>query len=167
MILLSSWIHFISADLKMSCVIVMPSHMHKYSMCANFYPFHFEFWKLCIMLIVYSVISLCGVLTKWWRIFFCYRRINALHVTDILFLYGEDFRQHSYNMRMEAAQLFVTSIHKPSRTRLTPVRVKQLYRIEDIPGLISNNLEYRYKYLTEACKRVLLFTCTCICTVWC
>ena len=58
-------------------------------------------------------------------------------------------------MRMEAAQLFVTSIHKPSRTRLTPVRVKQLYRIEDIPGLISNNLEYRYKYLTKAYKQVL------------
>ena len=71
-------------------------------------------------------------------------------------------------MRMEAAQLFVTSIHKPSRTRLTPVRVKQLYRIEDIPGLISNNLEYRYKFslkrVSEFCF-VLLFICTCICTV--
>lgn len=73
-----------------------------------------------------------------------YRRINALHITDVLFLYGEDFRHHSYNVRMEAAHLFVMSITKPSRTRLTPIRVKQLYRIEDIPTLISTNLGYRY-----------------------
>ena len=69
MIWLSSWIHFISADLKMSCAIFIPSPMHKY-MCANFYPCHFEFWKLCIMLIVYSVISSCGVLMKWWLYIF-------------------------------------------------------------------------------------------------
>ena len=61
--------HLIRADLKMSCVIIMPSPMHKY-MCASFYPYHFEFWKLCAMLIVYSVISLCGVLMKWWLYIF-------------------------------------------------------------------------------------------------
>ena len=53
-------------------------------------------------------------------------------------------RPYSYNSRLESARLFVTAITKTSRTRLTPIRVKQLCKIEDIPSLLSNKLDYKY-----------------------
>ncbi|XP_067947035.1 cap-specific mRNA (nucleoside-2'-O-)-methyltransferase 1-like [Watersipora subatra] len=71
------------------------------------------------------------------------KRIYALHVVDVLFLYGEDFRPYSYGARLAAAQTFVTAITKPSKTRLTPVRVKPLFKIEDLPSLLTNKLDYR------------------------
>lgn len=72
----------------------------------------------------------------------------ALHIVDVLFICGEDFRQHSYNLRMDTARLFVTAITKPSRTNLTPIRVKTLYKVEELPDILSQRCNYRSPIIT-------------------
>jgi len=67
----------------------------------------------------------------------------ALHIVDALFLYGQDYRNHSYNMRVEACTMFVNSIHRPSRKTLSPVRVKTLCRVEDLPSALHTHTSYR------------------------
>ncbi|XP_071961827.1 cap-specific mRNA (nucleoside-2'-O-)-methyltransferase 1-like [Antedon mediterranea] len=58
------------------------------------------------------------------------RRMTAIHIVDCMWLAGEDVRKKHFTERMIKAGLFVRSISKSSRKDLTPVRVKEVFRLE-------------------------------------
>ncbi|TRY88519.1 hypothetical protein DNTS_014072 [Danionella cerebrum] len=60
------------------------------------------------------------------------RRINAVHVLDALFLNGTDVRDQHFNQRIFMAEKFVKAVSKPSRPDMNPIRVKEVYRLEDL-----------------------------------
>nr|XP_061806411.1 cap-specific mRNA (nucleoside-2'-O-)-methyltransferase 1-like [Nerophis lumbriciformis] len=60
------------------------------------------------------------------------RRINAVHVMDALILNGTDVRDQHFNKRIEMAEKFVKAVAKPSRPDMNPIRVKEVYRLEEI-----------------------------------
>ncbi|KAM9778051.1 cap-specific mRNA (nucleoside-2'-O-)-methyltransferase 1 isoform X2 [Syngnathus typhle] len=60
------------------------------------------------------------------------RRINAVHVMDALVLNGTDVRDQHFNRRIEMAEKFVKAVAKPSRPDMNPIRVKEVYRLEEM-----------------------------------
>ncbi|KAF3849873.1 hypothetical protein F7725_019592 [Dissostichus mawsoni] len=60
------------------------------------------------------------------------RRINAVHVMDALILNGTDVRDRHFNQRIQMAEKFVKAVAKPSRTDMNPIRVKEVYRLEEM-----------------------------------
>ncbi|XP_075872897.1 cap-specific mRNA (nucleoside-2'-O-)-methyltransferase 1 [Nelusetta ayraudi] len=60
------------------------------------------------------------------------RRINAVHVMDALILNGTDIRDKHFNQRINMAEKFVKAVAKPSRPDMNPIRVKEVYRLEDM-----------------------------------
>ncbi|XP_068609863.1 cap-specific mRNA (nucleoside-2'-O-)-methyltransferase 1 [Brachionichthys hirsutus] len=60
------------------------------------------------------------------------RRINAVHVMDALVLNGTDVRDKHFNQRIQMAEKFVKAVAKPSRTDMNPIRVKEVYRLEEM-----------------------------------
>ncbi|XP_068199313.1 cap-specific mRNA (nucleoside-2'-O-)-methyltransferase 1 isoform X2 [Antennarius striatus] len=60
------------------------------------------------------------------------RRINAVHVMDALILNGTDVRDKHFNQRIQMAEKFVKAVAKPSRTDMNPIRVKEVYRLEEM-----------------------------------
>ncbi|XP_019729268.1 cap-specific mRNA (nucleoside-2'-O-)-methyltransferase 1 isoform X1 [Hippocampus comes] len=60
------------------------------------------------------------------------RRINAVHVMDALILNGTDVRDQHFNKRIEMAEKFVKAVAKPSRPDMNPIRVKEVYRLEEM-----------------------------------
>ncbi|XP_061667490.1 cap-specific mRNA (nucleoside-2'-O-)-methyltransferase 1 isoform X2 [Syngnathoides biaculeatus] len=60
------------------------------------------------------------------------RRINAVHVMDALILNGTDVRDLHFNKRIEMAEKFVKAVAKPSRPDMNPIRVKEVYRLEEM-----------------------------------
>ncbi|KAM6905732.1 cap-specific mRNA (nucleoside-2'-O-)-methyltransferase 1 isoform 1-T1 [Lycodopsis pacificus] len=60
------------------------------------------------------------------------RRINAVHVMDALILNGTDVREQHFNQRIQMAEKFVKAVAKPSRTDMNPIRVKEVYRLEEM-----------------------------------
>ncbi|XP_077566986.1 cap-specific mRNA (nucleoside-2'-O-)-methyltransferase 1 [Stigmatopora nigra] len=60
------------------------------------------------------------------------RRINAVHVMDALILNGTDVRDQHFNVRIKMAEKFVKAVAKPSRPDMNPIRIKEVYRLEEI-----------------------------------
>lgn len=60
------------------------------------------------------------------------RRINAVHVMDALILNGTDVRDKHFNQRIHMAEKFVKAVAKPSRPDMNPIRVKEVYRLEEM-----------------------------------
>ncbi|KAL6095979.1 cmtr1 [Pungitius sinensis] len=60
------------------------------------------------------------------------RRINAVHVMDALVLNGTDVRDQHFNQRIQMAEKFVKAVAKPSRPDMNPIRVKEVYRLEEM-----------------------------------
>ncbi|CAN9507442.1 unnamed protein product [Ophioblennius macclurei] len=60
------------------------------------------------------------------------RRINAVHVMDALILNGTDVREQHFNQRIQMAEKFVKAVAKPSRPDMNPIRVKEVYRLEEM-----------------------------------
>uniref|UniRef100_A0A4W5NFU2 Cap-specific mRNA (nucleoside-2'-O-)-methyltransferase 1 n=1 Tax=Hucho hucho TaxID=62062 RepID=A0A4W5NFU2_9TELE len=60
------------------------------------------------------------------------RRINAVHVLDALVLNGTDVRVQHFNQRIQMAEKFVRAVSKPSRPDMNPIRVKEVYRLEEM-----------------------------------
>uniref|UniRef100_A0A3Q4BLC1 Cap-specific mRNA (nucleoside-2'-O-)-methyltransferase 1 n=1 Tax=Mola mola TaxID=94237 RepID=A0A3Q4BLC1_MOLML len=60
------------------------------------------------------------------------RRINAVHVMDALVLNGTDVRHKHFNQRIQMAEKFVKAVAKPSRPDMNPIRVKEVYRLEEM-----------------------------------
>lgn len=60
------------------------------------------------------------------------RRINAVHVMDVLILNGTDVRDKHFNQRIQMAEKFVKAVAKPSRPDMNPIRVKEVYRLEEM-----------------------------------
>uniref|UniRef100_A0AAX7TQ38 Cap-specific mRNA (nucleoside-2'-O-)-methyltransferase 1 n=1 Tax=Astatotilapia calliptera TaxID=8154 RepID=A0AAX7TQ38_ASTCA len=60
------------------------------------------------------------------------RRISAVHVMDVLILNGTDVRDQHFNQRIQMADKFVKAVAKPSRPDMNPIRVKEVYRLEEM-----------------------------------
>uniref|UniRef100_A0A4W6DBK8 Cap-specific mRNA (nucleoside-2'-O-)-methyltransferase 1 n=1 Tax=Lates calcarifer TaxID=8187 RepID=A0A4W6DBK8_LATCA len=60
------------------------------------------------------------------------RRINAVHVMDALIINGTDVRDQHFNQRIQMAEKFVKAVAKPSRPDMNPIRVKEVYRLEEM-----------------------------------
>ncbi|XP_063161020.1 cap-specific mRNA (nucleoside-2'-O-)-methyltransferase 1 isoform X2 [Candoia aspera] len=60
------------------------------------------------------------------------RKINAIHILDALVLNGSDVREQHFNQRIQLAEKFVKAVSKPSRPDMSPIRVKEVYRLEDM-----------------------------------
>ncbi|RXN00842.1 Cap-specific mRNA (nucleoside-2'-O-)-methyltransferase 1 [Acipenser ruthenus] len=60
------------------------------------------------------------------------RRINSVHVLDALVLNGTDIRDQHFNQRIQMAEKFVKAVSKPSRPDMNPIRVKEVYRLEEM-----------------------------------
>uniref|UniRef100_A0A6J0T072 Cap-specific mRNA (nucleoside-2'-O-)-methyltransferase 1 n=1 Tax=Pogona vitticeps TaxID=103695 RepID=A0A6J0T072_9SAUR len=60
------------------------------------------------------------------------RKINAIHILDALVLNGTDVREQHFNQRIQLAEKFVKAVSKPSRPDMNPIRVKEVYRLEDM-----------------------------------
>ncbi|KAI4873372.1 hypothetical protein NFI96_022165 [Prochilodus magdalenae] len=60
------------------------------------------------------------------------RRINAVHILDALVLNGTDVREQHFNQRIQMAEKFVKAVSKPSRPDMNPIRVKEVYRLEEM-----------------------------------
>ncbi|XP_066558976.1 cap-specific mRNA (nucleoside-2'-O-)-methyltransferase 1 isoform X2 [Amia ocellicauda] len=60
------------------------------------------------------------------------RRINAIHVLDALVLNGTDVRDQHFNQRIQMAEKLVRAVSKPSRPDMNPIRVKEVYRLEEM-----------------------------------
>ncbi|XP_048375572.1 cap-specific mRNA (nucleoside-2'-O-)-methyltransferase 1 [Sphaerodactylus townsendi] len=60
------------------------------------------------------------------------RKISAIHILDALVLNGSDVRQQHFNQRIQLAEKFVKAVSKPSRPDMNPIRVKEVYRLEDM-----------------------------------
>ncbi|KAM4040522.1 LOW QUALITY PROTEIN: cap-specific mRNA (nucleoside-2'-O-)-methyltransferase 1 [Anomaloglossus baeobatrachus] len=60
------------------------------------------------------------------------RKISAIHILDVLFLNGMDVRSHHFTQRIQLAEKFVKAVSKPSRPDMNPIRVKEVYRLEEI-----------------------------------
>ncbi|KAM6915772.1 cap-specific mRNA (nucleoside-2'-O-)-methyltransferase 1 isoform 1-T1 [Xenentodon cancila] len=60
------------------------------------------------------------------------RRINAVHVMDALILNGTDVRDQHFNQRIQMVEKFVKAVAKPSRPDMNPIRVKEVYRLEEM-----------------------------------
>ncbi|XP_049319080.1 cap-specific mRNA (nucleoside-2'-O-)-methyltransferase 1 [Astyanax mexicanus] len=60
------------------------------------------------------------------------RRINAVHVLDALVLNGTDVREQHFNQRIQMAEKFVKAVSKHSRPDMNPIRVKEVYRLEEM-----------------------------------
>uniref|UniRef100_A0A670Y6C1 Cap-specific mRNA (nucleoside-2'-O-)-methyltransferase 1 n=1 Tax=Pseudonaja textilis TaxID=8673 RepID=A0A670Y6C1_PSETE len=60
------------------------------------------------------------------------RKIHAIHILDALVLNGSDVREQHFNQRIQLAEKFVKAVSKPSRPDMSPIRVKEVYRLEDM-----------------------------------
>ncbi|KAJ8274745.1 hypothetical protein COCON_G00093700 [Conger conger] len=60
------------------------------------------------------------------------RRISAIHVLDALVLNGTDVRDQHFNQRIQMVEKFVRAVSKPSRPDMNPIRVKEVYRLEEM-----------------------------------
>ncbi|XP_074092933.1 cap-specific mRNA (nucleoside-2'-O-)-methyltransferase 1 isoform X2 [Macrotis lagotis] len=60
------------------------------------------------------------------------RKISAIHILDALVLNGQDIREQHFNQRIQLATKFVKAVSKPSRPDMNPIRVKEVYRLEDM-----------------------------------
>ncbi|XP_056589922.1 cap-specific mRNA (nucleoside-2'-O-)-methyltransferase 1 isoform X2 [Triplophysa dalaica] len=60
------------------------------------------------------------------------RRIAAVHILDALVLNGTDVRDQHFNQRIQMAEKFVKAVSKPSRPDMNPIRVKEVYRLEEM-----------------------------------
>ncbi|OXB65405.1 hypothetical protein ASZ78_005032, partial [Callipepla squamata] len=60
------------------------------------------------------------------------RKISAIHILDVLVLNGNDVRNQHFNLRIQLAEKFVKAVSKPSRPDMNPIRVKEVYRLEEM-----------------------------------
>jgi len=66
------------------------------------------------------------------------RRQLVVHVLDAWMLAGHKISNLHYLLRMSAIKKFVLSISRPTRTDLTAIRVKDLFKLEDIEELLGD-----------------------------
>ncbi|XP_055254753.1 cap-specific mRNA (nucleoside-2'-O-)-methyltransferase 1-like [Moschus berezovskii] len=59
-------------------------------------------------------------------------KISVIHILDVLVLNGSDVREKHFNQRIQLAEKFVKSVSKPSWPDMNPIRVKEVYRLEEM-----------------------------------
>uniref|UniRef100_A0A452FYI8 Cap-specific mRNA (nucleoside-2'-O-)-methyltransferase 1 n=1 Tax=Capra hircus TaxID=9925 RepID=A0A452FYI8_CAPHI len=67
------------------------------------------------------------------------RKISAIHILDVLVLNGSDVREQHFNQRIQLAEKFVKAVSKPSRPDMNPIRVKEVYRLEEMEKIFVRN----------------------------
>ncbi|XP_051009353.1 cap-specific mRNA (nucleoside-2'-O-)-methyltransferase 1 [Acomys russatus] len=60
------------------------------------------------------------------------RKISAIHILDVLVLNGSDVREQHFMQRILLAEKLVKAVSKPSRPDMNPIRVKEVYRLEEM-----------------------------------
>ncbi|XP_072031991.1 cap-specific mRNA (nucleoside-2'-O-)-methyltransferase 1-like [Amphiura filiformis] len=65
------------------------------------------------------------------------RRMQALHIIDAMWLGGTDIRNLHFTERLNKINVFVKALHRPSITSLTPLRVKDVFRCEEMQHIFS------------------------------
>ncbi|XP_053160728.1 cap-specific mRNA (nucleoside-2'-O-)-methyltransferase 1 isoform X2 [Hemicordylus capensis] len=70
------------------------------------------------------------------------RKISAIHILDALVLNGTDVREQHFNQRIQLAEKFVKAVSKPSRPDMNPIRVKEVYRLEDMEKIFLRSLDH-------------------------
>ncbi|XP_054618304.1 cap-specific mRNA (nucleoside-2'-O-)-methyltransferase 1 [Dunckerocampus dactyliophorus] len=60
------------------------------------------------------------------------RRIDAVHVMDAIVLNGTDVRDEDFKHRIQMAEKFVKAVAKPSRPDMNPIRVKDVYGLDEM-----------------------------------
>uniref|UniRef100_H3ADY8 Cap-specific mRNA (nucleoside-2'-O-)-methyltransferase 1 n=1 Tax=Latimeria chalumnae TaxID=7897 RepID=H3ADY8_LATCH len=70
------------------------------------------------------------------------RKIFSIHILDALVLNGTDIREQHFNQRIQLAEKFVKAVSKQSRPDMNPIRVKEVYRLEEM-GKIFVRLEMK------------------------
>ncbi|XP_077537911.1 cap-specific mRNA (nucleoside-2'-O-)-methyltransferase 1-like isoform X2 [Haemaphysalis longicornis] len=65
------------------------------------------------------------------------KRFNTIHIIDALVLGKVPVRDMHYEQRMQWVQKFVKALSKPSRSDLTPLRAKEVFKLQDIDSLFS------------------------------
>jgi cap1 methyltransferase len=67
--------------------------------------------------------------------------VLAVHIIDVLMIYGEDLREHHFNDRMERLKKFTKAVNKPSRSDLAPIRVKDIFKLEQLEEINERSVK--------------------------
>lgn len=65
------------------------------------------------------------------------RKITAIHVIDVLYIGGENFRHYSFKDRIKQAERLVKAVYKPSRNDHVPIRAKEIYKLTQIDDIFE------------------------------
>ncbi|RDD44641.1 Cap-specific mRNA (nucleoside-2'-O-)-methyltransferase 1 [Trichoplax sp. H2] len=65
------------------------------------------------------------------------KHVNAIHIVDIAFLGGDDYRNFHIKERLRYAEKFVKALQKKSINTATPLRVKLLHRLNDSSTILA------------------------------
>lgn len=65
------------------------------------------------------------------------KRFNTIHIIDALVLGKVQVKEMHYEQRMQWVHKFVKALSKPSRSDLTPLRAKEVFKLQDIDALFS------------------------------
>lgn len=65
------------------------------------------------------------------------RKINAMHLIDVLYLGGTDVRNLSFIERITMAKKLVKAVSKPSRPDFIPLRTKDIFQLEEIDQIFD------------------------------
>ncbi|XP_075554842.1 cap methyltransferase 1 isoform X1 [Dermacentor variabilis] len=65
------------------------------------------------------------------------KRFNTIHIIDALVLGKVSVRDKHYEERMKWVQKFAKALSKPSRSDLTPLRAKEVFKLRDVESLFE------------------------------
>ncbi|KAH6925597.1 hypothetical protein HPB50_007978 [Hyalomma asiaticum] len=65
------------------------------------------------------------------------KRFNTIHVIDALVLGKVSVKDKHYDERMKWVQKFAKALSKPSRSDLTPLRAKEVFKLQDVETLFD------------------------------
>ncbi|ELK36703.1 Cap-specific mRNA (nucleoside-2'-O-)-methyltransferase 1 [Myotis davidii] len=60
------------------------------------------------------------------------RKMSDIHILDVLVLNGSNVWEQHFNRRIQLAEKFVKAVSKPSWSDTNPIRVKEVYRLEEM-----------------------------------
>eukprot|EP00057_Strongylocentrotus_purpuratus_P004716 XP_003729301.2 PREDICTED: LOW QUALITY PROTEIN: cap-specific mRNA (nucleoside-2'-O-)-methyltransferase 1 [Strongylocentrotus purpuratus] len=65
------------------------------------------------------------------------RRMLTAHIIDAMWLAGQDVHSLPYSERVQRISLFVKAVNRPTRSDLTPLRVKEVFRCQDVSEIMD------------------------------
>ncbi|XP_063958998.1 cap-specific mRNA (nucleoside-2'-O-)-methyltransferase 1-like [Lytechinus pictus] len=65
------------------------------------------------------------------------RRMLTAHIVDAMWLAGQDIHSLPYSERLQRISLFVKAVDRPTRSDLTPLRVKEVFRCQDVTEIME------------------------------